>query len=174
MPRLKGSAERLEARRRRALVLLDQGYSLQEIGRLMGCAPSSVMRWRNARRRGGQRALAVRASPGRPPTLSTLHCRRLITMRLKGPLAHGYVTDLWTTARVAEIITRAFGVTYHRDHVGRLLQRLGWSHQKPERRALERDDDAIARWKQRAWPRIKKKLPGWAPASSSSMNRGAF
>lgn len=173
MPRPMGAAEQLEERRRRALALVDKGYSLQEVGRLMDCAPSSVMRWRNARRRGGLRALVVRASPGRPPKLSPSRCRRLLKVLLKGALAYGYSTDLWTTARIAEVITRTFGVTYHRDHVGRLLQSLGWSHQKPERRAIERDDDAIKRWKQRDWPRIKKKPRGWGPRSSSSTNLGS-
>jgi transposase len=74
----------------------------------------------------------------------------------RGPLAHGYRTDLWTTQRVAEVIRRTLRVRYHPDHVGRLLRRLGWSHQKPERRALERDEGAIARWVQTVWPQVKK------------------
>jgi transposase len=83
---------------------------------------------------------------------------------LQGPLAHGYRTNLWTTARIAELIQRKYGVQHHRDHVGRLMHSLKWSPQKPERRALERDEKAIARWKQKDWPRIKKTLRGWAPA----------
>jgi transposase len=74
----------------------------------------------------------------------------------RGPLAHGYRTDLWTTQRVAEVIQRTFGVRYHRAHVGRLLHRLGWSHQKPERRALERNDAAITAWVRTRWPQVKK------------------
>jgi len=74
-----------------------------------------------------------------------------------------YRTNLWTTARIAEVIQREFGVHYHRDHVGRLMHSLQWSPQKPERRALERDEKAIERWKQKDWPRIKKTLRGWAP-----------
>ncbi len=171
MPRLKGSAEVLEDRRRRALAFLDEGRSLHEVGRLMRCAPSSVMRWRDTRRRGGTRALKVRASPGRPARLSPGDRRRLIRLLLKGPIAHGWGTDLWTTSRIAEIIVREFGVHYHRDHIGRLLHGLGWSHQKPERRAIERDEVAIERWKRREWPRIKKKLRGWVPTSSSSTSR---
>jgi transposase len=67
---------------------------------------------------------------------------------LQGPLAHGYRTNLWTTARMAELIRRMFGVQYHRDHVGRLMHRLQWSPQKPKRRVLEQDEKAIQRWKQ--------------------------
>jgi len=170
MPRPKGSSDLLEHRRHRALALLDEGRTLNEIGRLIDCAPSSVMRWRDRRRRGGAKALKVRSSPGRPAKLTTVQRRRLIALLLQGAMAHGYRTDLWTTARIAEIIEERFGVTYHRDHIGRLMQRLGWSHQKPERRALERDDAAIKRWKRKTWPQVKKTPQGWAPISSSSTN----
>jgi len=163
MPRPQGSADLLEDRRRRALALLDSGCSLNEVGRRIGCAAVSVMRWRDARRRGGEQALRVRYSPGRPPKLDRKQQKQLIRLLLRGALAHGYRTSLWTTARIAEVIQREFGVQYHRDHVGRLMHSLQWSPQKPERRALERDEKAIARWKQKDWPRIKKTLRGWVP-----------
>lgn len=92
---------------------------------------------------------------------------------LQGPIAHGYRTNLWTTARIAVLIKREFGVDYHRDHIGRLMHSLNWSHQKPERRALERDEQAIARWKQKDWPRVKKTPRGWAPTSSLPTNPGS-
>ena len=79
MPRPKGSADLLEDRRKRALGLLDSGYSLNEVGRRIGCNPSSVMRWRDARRRGGAKALRVRFSPGRPLKLDLKQRRRLGT-----------------------------------------------------------------------------------------------
>jgi len=163
MPRLKGSADLLEDRRKRALALLDSGCSLNEVGRRIGCNASSVMRWRDARRRGGDPGLRVRCSPGRPLKLDPTQRKRLIDLLLRGPIAQGYRTNLWTTARIAEVIRREFGVQYHRDHVGRLMHRLQWSPQKPERRALERDEQAIEHWKQKDWPRIKKKPRGWAP-----------
>jgi transposase len=173
MPRLKGSADLLEDRRRRALALLDSGYSLNEVGRRIGCNASSVMRWRDARRRRGEEGLKVRHSPGRPWKLDQRQCRCLVRLLVDGPLAQGYRTNLWTTARIGELIRREFGVEYHRDHVGRLMHSLGWSPQKPERRALERDEPAIARWKEREWPRIKKTPQGWAPTSSSPTSRGS-
>src|ERR1700694_3195202 len=104
MPRLKGSADLLEDRRKRAVALLDSGHSLNQVGRLIGCNASSVMRWRDARRRGGAKADVL----------------------LRGPLAHGYRTNLWTTARIAEVIRDEFGIQYHRDHVGRLMHSLHW------------------------------------------------
>jgi transposase len=163
MPRLKGSADLLEDRRKRALALLDSGCSLNEVGRRIGCNASSVMRWRNTRRRGGAKALRVRYSPGRPLKLDQVQRKGLVDLLLQGPMAHGYRTHLWTTARIAELIQRKFGVQYHRDHIGRLMHSLQWSPQKPERRALERNEKAIQHWKQKDWPRIKKTLRGWVP-----------
>jgi len=121
------------------------------------------MRWRDARRRGGTQALLVRFSPGRPWKLNQVERKRLVRLLLKGSLAYGYRTNLWTTVRIAELVEQEFGVTYHRDHIGRLMHSLGWSAQKPERRALERDENEIARWKREEWPRIKKTPHGWAP-----------
>ena len=134
------------------MALLDEGLSLNAVARRLGCAPSSVMRWRNAVRRRGARGFQVGASPGRPPKLTAGQRRRLPWLLLQGPLAHGYRTDLWTTARVAEVIERHFGIRYHPDHVGRLLHALDWSLQKPERRALQRNEAAIARGSGRSGP----------------------
>ncbi len=163
MPRPKGSADLLEDRRRRALTLVDSGCSLNEAARRIGCGASSVLRWYRARRRGGEKALGVRFSPGRPPKLRAKQVQRLIKLLLRGPMARGHRTNLWTTARIALLIAEEFGVHYHPNHIGRLMHRLQWSHQKPERRAIERDDQQIEQWKRQQWPRIKKKLLGWAP-----------
>lgn len=171
--RLKGSAAFLESRRRRALKLLADGLSLHEVGRRLDCSPSSVLRWHKAHRRGGEKALQVRFSPGRPPKLDRRQQGRLLRLLLEGAPAHGYRTDLWTTARIAEVIHKHFRVRYHRDHVGRLLHALGWSPQKPERRARERNERAIERWKREVWPQVKKTPGGWAPTSSSPTNRAS-
>ena len=165
--RPRGSAALLEARRRQALALLKEGHSLHAIARWLRCAASSVMRWRNAVRRRGERGFQVGTSPGRPPKLSQRQRQQLLRLLLQGSLAHGYRTDLWTTRRVAEVIARHFGIQYHPDHVGRLLHALGWTPQKPERRALQRQEATIARWKRQVWPRVKKTPRGWAPTSSS-------
>jgi transposase len=170
MPRPKGSAEVIEARRRQALRLLDQGYSLGEVGRMTGCAASSVMRWRDARTRGGKQALKVRPTPGRPSELNDRDRRRIVQRLLKGAMANGFATELWTTTRVAQVIHKCCGIQYHRSHVARLLHELGFSCQKPERRALERDEARIEQWKRRDWPRVKKTLRGWVPISPLSTN----
>jgi len=166
--RPKGSAEVLADRRRQALKLVDAGLSLNAVARRVGCLASSVMRWRDQRAREGDGVYKVRTSSGRPARLDARQKKRLVKLLLKGALAHGYRTDLWTTMRVAEVITREFGVTYHRDHVGRLLHSLDFSCQKPDRRALERDDEEIERWKREEWPRIKKGPRTWVLTSSLS------
>lgn len=165
--RLPGSARVLEARRRRALTLVQQGLSLNAAARQLGCAASSVMRWVEAHRRHGEAGLKVRSAPGRPRRLTARQEAQLLRELLRGPLAHGYGTDLWTTRRIGEVIERRFGVRYHRAHVSRLLARNDWSPQKPERRARERDEAAIARWKRNRWPRVKKGLSGSRRTSSS-------
>ena len=168
--RPEGSPAEYERRRLRAVALIQDGYSLNEVARRLGCNASSVMRWRNAFRRGGRQALRPRPTPGRPPRLTARQKKRLVGHLLKGPLAHGYRTDIWTTLRVAELIQRQFDIRYHRDHVGRLLHALEWTCQKPERRATQRDEAAIEAWKRRDWPRIKKTRPGWVPISLLSTN----
>jgi len=166
-----GSPLTLEKRRFKALVLLQQKLSLHEVARRIGCHASSVMRWRNAVTAGGKKALKAKPAPGRPCRLNARQKQQLVRELLKGAIAHGYRTDLWTTQRIAEVIERRFRIRYHRDHVGRLLHKLGWSSQKPERRAIERDEKRIEKWKRTVWPRVKKTPHGWQPTSSSSTNR---
>jgi transposase len=75
---------------------------------------------------------------------------------LEGPTAHRFATPLWTLKRVRLLIEREFGVRYSEVHVWRLLGQLGFSNQKPDRRALERDEAAIEHWRKRTWPALKK------------------
>jgi transposase len=161
--RPKGSAELLSDRRKRALKLLGENWSLNEVARRIGCAASSVMRWRNAWRRRGADSLRVRFSPGRPRRLTRRQERRLVRILLRGAVANGYRTELWTMKRVAEVIEKTFHVPCHFNTAGQILHRLTWTHQKLERRALERDEKAIERWKRKDWPQVKKTPRGWAP-----------
>jgi transposase len=154
--RPKGSAEELEVRRRIAAKLLVEGKGICEVAGLVGASPSSVHRWKEMLKKGGPEALKAKPHPGRPCRLSNRRKKQLLKILLKGPLAAGFSTDLWTCRRVAQVIQRNFGVKYHFDHVWHILRSLGWSCQKPERRARERDEKAIQRWRQRDWPRIKK------------------
>lgn len=158
-----GSPKQLQKRRLKAMELLDSGLSLNEVARRISCDASSVMRWRDARKKHGAKGLEPRSASGRPPKLTARQKKRIVTFLLKGAMAHGYSTELWSTARIAELIKRHFGITYHRDHIGRLMASLGWSYQKPSKRALQRNEQAIKEWKRKEWPRIKKTPSGWAP-----------
>jgi transposase len=147
----------LEARRQRAIALLAEGLGVREVARRVGCAPSSVSRWRSAVKARGPDALRPKPAPGRPRRLNPRQRARLLKLLLKGATAHGFATDLWTLPRVAEVIERTFGVRYHPAHVWRILRGEGWSCQKPERRARERNEPAIQHWRQHRWPHIKKR-----------------
>ena len=116
---------------------------------------SSVFRWRQAYRRKAPLGLAPNPTPGRPPRLAPAEKRQLVKLLIRGALDAGYRTDLWTLPRVTELIHQEFGLRYHPAHVWKVLTALGWSCQKPERRAVERDQTAIARWKREEWPRIR-------------------
>jgi transposase len=139
------------------VALVDQGLSVTHVARKIGCSHSSVIRWRDAVAEEGPRALRPKPVPGCPPKLTARHKQRIPTLLLRGALAWGFRTDLWTTARIADVIERTFHVRYHPTQVGRILADLDWSCQKPERRALERNEAAITRWKRHVWPAIKKK-----------------
>ena len=154
-----GSPAQLEARRRRAAALLDKGLGVRAVARQIGCSPTSVSRWQAEVHAGGLNALRPKPPPGRPRRLTARQRQRLLKLLLKGATAHGFSTALWTLPRVAEVIARTFGVTYHPAHVWRILRGEGWSCQKPERRARERDEAAIQRWRAARWPHIKKRPP---------------
>jgi transposase len=155
--RPKGSAEELERRRREAMVLMDQGLKAAVVARAVGTSRASVTRWRQAYEDGGSRAMEAKPHPGGVCRLTTGQRRRLVGMLLKGPRKHGYATELWTLARVAEVIAVTFGVEYHPSAVWHILRSMGWSCQKPDRRARERDEQAVQRWRRDDWPRIKKR-----------------
>ena len=155
-----GSPNELEQRRRRALALLDQGLPPVLVAQRLGVDRRSVRRWKAAVGREGPGALTARPASGRPPKLSARHRHRLEQALLAGAQAAGFDTDLWTCPRVAQLIRQRFGIGYHVDHLGRLLRSLGWSPQRPERRARERDEDQIRRWIKGPWSRIKKKPAG--------------
>jgi transposase len=159
-----GTPAQLEKRRRAAVQLLRGGRTLSAVAGQIHASVSSVFRWWQAYRREGRRGLRAKPAPGRPPGLSSVQRGKLVQLLVKGPLRAGYRTDLWTLARVAALIHREFGIRYHPGHVWKLLTSLGWSCQKPERRAVERDEAAIARWKHHEWPRIKKRRSTWRPS----------
>jgi transposase len=138
-----GTAEELQRRRLRAVELVEQGDSPDDVARFLGCGRSSVYTWvKLAKRSLG--ALAAKPHPGPKPRLSDAQLKRLEALLLKGAKAHGFRTELWTAARAAELIERRFHVRFHPEHVRKVLKRrLHWTSQKPQKRARERDEAAI-------------------------------
>lgn len=153
-----GSPEVLEQRRHRSIALLKEGYPPVEVARRIGVDRRSVRRWNAAYRKHGEVGIQAQPTPGRPPALDAKDKKRLEKILLKGAKSVGFATDLWTCPRVAQVIWDRFEVDYHVDHVGRLLHGLGFSPQKPSRRAIERDEREIQRWVKEDWPRVKKTL----------------
>lgn len=164
--RPKGSAEALEVRRRIAAKLLQEGKGIREVARLVGASPSAVHGWKRALATGGPEALKAKPHPGRPAKLKAKQKAELEQILLKGAREAGFPTELWTLERVAQVIERRFGVKYHPGHVWKVLRAMGWRAQKPERRARERDEEAIRRWRKEDWPRLKKKRGEKGGASS--------
>jgi transposase len=166
--------EGMEQRRKRAARLFAGGVPQADVARQLGVSRQSVSRWHADWRRGGTHALKAAGRAGRMPKLSEAQLARVERALRRGPRAHGFATDLWTLDRVAEVIETQTGVRYHPGHVWKLLRdRLGWSRQRPARQAIERDDEAVARWVAVEWPRIKRGLADAGRGSSSRTNRGS-
>lgn len=138
-----GSALRLERRRRRAIVLMQQGHGPAPIARLLDTTPQSVGRWLRAYQQGGVRALALR-----PSKLTPRQKRSLVGCLLNGPVACGFATDLWTCPRIAQLIRSRWRIDYHVDHIPRLLAGLGFSPSEAPasgRRTRRRGDPSLGR-----------------------------
>jgi transposase len=162
----------LEARRLQAAELFAQDHSQAEVARTLGVSRQSAHVWHARFEQGGVDALRSRGPTGPDPQLSPADLARIEQALLQGAKANGFDTDLWTLERVAVVITQLTGVRHHPGHVWSILRhRLGWTLQRPERRAMERDEEAIQHWVAQEWPRIKKGPPQNRPGSSSSTNR---
>jgi len=158
-----GSAASLEKRRRRAVELSKAGEGIRAIARRVRASPGAVHGWIQAWKKHGEPALAAKPVPGRPKKLTATQRATLQKRLLAGAMACGFPNELWTLKRIATLIRRAFGVSYHPSHLWRVLQACGWSCQVPERRAIQRDEAAIAHWKRHKWPAIKKSPKTWRP-----------
>src|SRR5437763_6664774 len=153
MSRPLGTAGELERRRQRAVQAVAGGQPRAAVAAVLGVHPKTVARWvRLARQPGG---LAAKPQPGPAPGLSDAQLRRLEGLLARGAKAHGWPNELWTAARVARLIERRFGRRYHPEHVRKVLKRrLGWTSQKPRRKARERNDKEVARWVGDEFPRV--------------------
>jgi transposase len=144
-----------EVRRLQAWRLKQQGWAQRQIAAALGVSEGAVSQWMTRGRVGGPGALRHRPPPGAPCRLTAEQRARILALLQRGPAAYGFRGELWTRTRIAAIIRLAFGVSYHPRHVGRLLDALHWSPQKPTRRARQRNEAAIAQWRDDTWPAIK-------------------
>jgi transposase len=155
--RTPGTPEELERQRFRAIALLDSRHRPGEVAKMLGVSPGSVSQWKTIYQRAGPEGLKAKPHLGPKPKLTMRQRRKLERLLLKGPCVYGYPTDLWTLKRIVELIEEQFGGCYDPSGVWHVLKSMGWSCQKPERRARERDEQAIAAWRKKDWPRIKKR-----------------
>lgn len=154
----------LERRRLEAAKLFAKETPDAEIARLLKVTPAAVCQWYAEWEKKGVDGLRSKGKPGAKPKLTEAKLAKIERALEKGPRAHGYSTDLWTLARIRKLVGEVGGVSYGITHTWRIMTlALGWSAQKPETRARERNEDAIRRWKRYTWPQIKKKRRRWVP-----------
>jgi putative transposase len=147
--------------------MIEAGASDREIAKRFRVSRMSANRWRRSLAAGGREALASKGAGGAKCKLTPAEVRELEAVLDAGPAACGYVDQCWTLARIAEQVWQRFGVEYTLAGMDVLLHRLGWSVQVPARRAAERDEEKIARWREETWPVIKGRRRTWAPGWSS-------
>lgn len=146
-----------EWRRLRAWTLHQEGWSGRAIAKALGVTPGAVSQWVKRARAGGAQALAHRMPPGPPSKLTAAQKTALVRLLEQGAEAHGFLGEVWTTKRVAAVIKRALGVRYHPASMSRLLRAIGWSVQKPIKRASQRNEAAIEQWWTERWPALQAK-----------------
>jgi transposase len=168
-PAAQRERDRLQTRRLRAAELFATGVRQAEVARQLEVSAQAVSVWHARWQSGGPEALRSRGPSGPTPRLSDAQLATVEQALLKGPTANGFTGELWTLDRIGLVIERLTGVRHHAAWVWALLHhRLGWSVQRPVRRAAERDQDAIDRWVKERWPAIKQTPNGAEPVWSSS------
>ena len=145
-----------EGRRLRAFELKQEGWKQQEIADALGVSKGAVSQWMKRAREEGVEGLRHKPAPGATPRLSEQERTELAELLARGAEAHGFRGNVWACERVAIVIRKEFGVSYHPAHVSHLLKALRQSLQKPQRRAEQRDEEAIEHWKEKKWPSLKK------------------
>lgn len=164
----KRDLEAIEARRLEGARLLKRRVPQAEVARQLGVSRQAVSKWaRQLDEVNGAVGKLKAKALGRPKQLDATQCNALKRMLLKGALAAGFPNELWTIKRVRQLVRREFGIVYSHTGGWELLRGLGFSPQKPEKRALQRDEHAIAEWKRKTWPALKKKPSEREEPSSS-------
>src|SRR5438552_5248851 len=156
-----------EGRRLRAWELHQMGWKQTHIAQTLGVTQGAVSQWLARADHAGVDALRAHPAPGARPLLNPAQLAHLVDLLMQGAEAFGFRGAVWTRRRVAQLIRDQFGVSYHPGHVSRLLRQIGWSPQRPIRRATQRDEQAIAAWYSERWPALKK-----SPGSKAELSCG--
>jgi transposase len=158
-----GTGPELERRRRLAVRRVRSGYTQQGVADFLGVHVRSVQRWVHAYREFGGAGLKAKLVSGRPPKLSSAQEREVLSWFQRSPREFGFPTELWSAPRVADLIQRKFGKSFHPRYINQWLAQRRITSQKPARQARERDDREVRRWLREEWPRIKKSLDAGVP-----------
>jgi len=148
---------RLERRRLKAAKLFSNGHTQASVARKLVVSREAVRKWHTAWKQRGLRGLYSAGKPGPKPRLESGRFKEIERLLEQGPAAYGFSTQLWTLGRIATVMKKALGVDYGTTRIWQILLSLNWSCQKPETRAIERNEAAIQHWQKVAWPRLKKK-----------------
>lgn len=158
MGRPRGKANKLEDRRQEAITLIEKdGLTAAAAARKLKVHDRTIRKWLATYRKDGIEGLSVRVSTGRKRKLKISETKKLQRIILKGAVKAGFPNDLWTSKRVLQVIKDEFKVEYHSNHLPKLLRNLGFTPQRPQREAREKDQDQIDKWVRYQWTRIKKK-----------------
>jgi transposase len=142
-------------RRLQAWRLSRRGWRQHDIAEALGVSKGAVSQWLAKGRASGKTALMTKSGRGRPPRLAPEQVRLIPDFLGHGAEAYGFRGELWTTARITKVIAEEFQISFHRAHVSRLLKQLHWTPQLPVRRAQQRDEREIQRWREEVWPELK-------------------
>ena len=160
-----GTAKELEARRRLAVQGVNEGWKQKDVAAFLGVHPVTVSGWVRRHREQGDGGLSPVPTPGRPRKLTPRQEAAVLGWLAKLPSEFGFPTELWTARRVADLIRRRFGVSFHPGYLREWLAARGHSPQKPARQARQQRPEEVARWLREDWPRIEKKLRPSRPTS---------
>ena len=156
-----------EGRRLRAVDLYEQGWRASRIAEALGVTRGAVSQWLKRAREEGRDGLRRRPRGAKAPKLTAAQREQLPEVLAKGAEAHGFIGEVWTTTRVATVIRRQFGVQHHPAHVSRILRAIGWTVQKPVKRATQRQEAEVTAWREERAPALQAK-PGRRRAPSST------
>ncbi|SRR5712691_107233 len=145
-----------EERRKQAWNLKQQGWQQKKIAEALGVSEGAISQWMRKAREEGDAALLAHPGPGVCSKMTAEQQAQMPSLLAIGAESYGFRGDVWTARRVAKVIEKTFGIRYSRDHVGKLLRKFGWSRQKPEERATQRNEEAILQWYDERWPALKK------------------